>query len=181
MIELGYVDSLLSGNALAVHDIECALFGTSLGVNLENTRVVNPRNHIATINQVMKAGSIKELVRNGKLTKGIFYQLIKHDVPFVLAGSIRDDGPLPEVIKCTNEAQRQYREQVKDADFVIMLASTLHSIAVGNMLSSKVKIVCVDINPAVVTKLSDRGTSQAVGIVTDVGTFLPLLVGELED
>ena len=181
MIELGYVDSLLSGNALAVHDIESALFGTSLGVNLENTRVVNPRNHIATINQVMKAGSIKELVRNGKLTKGIFYQLIKHDVPFVLAGSIRDDGPLPEVIKCTNEAQRQYREKVKDADFVIMLASTLHSIAVGNMLSSMVKIVCVDINPAVVTKLSDRGTSQAVGIVTDVGTFLPLLVGELED
>ena len=181
MIELGYVDSLLSGNALAVHDIESAMFGTSLGVDLEHARVVNPRNHIATINQVMKAGSIKELVKNGKLNKGIFYQLIKHEVPFVLAGSIRDDGPLPEVIKCTNEAQRQYREQVKDADFVIMLASTLHSIAVGNMLSSKVKIVCVDINPAVVTKLSDRGTSQAVGIVTDVGTFLPLLVGELEN
>jgi lysine-ketoglutarate reductase/saccharopine dehydrogenase-like protein (TIGR00300 family) len=180
MIELGYVDSLLSGNALAVHDIESALYGTSLGVDLENARVVNPRNHIATINQVLKAGSIKELVRTGKLTKGIFYQLIKHDVPFVLAGSIRDDGPIPEVIKCSNEAQRLYREQVKDADFVIMLASTLHSIAVGNMLSSRVKIICVDINPAVVTKLSDRGTSQAVGIVTDVGTFLPLLVNELE-
>jgi len=181
MVELGYVDSLLSGNALAVHDIEYALYGTSLGVDLETTRVVNPRNHIAAINQVMKAGSIKALVENGKLTKGIFYELIKHDVPFVLAGSIRDDGPIPEVIKCSNEAQRQYREQVKDADFVIMLASTLHSIAVGNMLSSKVKIICVDINPAVVTKLSDRGTSHAVGLVTDVGTFLPLLVSELED
>ncbi len=181
MIELGYVDSLLSGNALAVHDMEYAMFGTSLGVDLQHSRVVNPRNHIAAINQVLKAGSIKELVRSGKLTKGIFYQLIKHDVPFVLAGSIRDDGPIPEVVKCSNEAQRQYREQVRDADFVIMLASTLHSIAVGNMLSSKVKIVCVDINPAVVTKLSDRGTSQAVGLVTDVGTFLPLLVEELEN
>ena len=180
LVELGYVDSLLSGNALAVHDIENALFGTSLGVDLEHTRVVNPKNHIAAINQVMKAGSIRALVENGKLTKGIFYQLIKHDIPFVLAGSIRDDGPIPEVIKCSNEAQKQYREQVKDADFVIMLASTLHSIAVGNMLSSRVKIVCVDINPAVVTKLSDRGTSQAVGLVTDVGTFLPLLVNELE-
>jgi len=181
MVDLGYVDSLLSGNALAVHDIEYALYGTSLGVDLENTRVVNPKNHIAAINQVMKAGSIKALVENGKLTKGIFYELIKHDVPFVLAGSIRDDGPIPEVIKCSNEAQRQYREQVKDADYVIMLASTLHSIAVGNMLSSRVKIICVDINPSVVTKLSDRGTSHAVGLVTDVGTFLPLLVSELED
>lgn len=179
MIDLGYVDALLSGNALAVHDIERALFGTSLGVDLEKVKVQNPRNHIAAINQVLKAGSIKALVDNGMLKEGIFYQLIKHDVPFVLAGSIRDDGPIPEVIKCSNEAQKQYREQVKNADYVIMLASTLHSIAVGNMLPSKVKTICVDINPAVVTKLSDRGTSQAVGIVTDVGTFLPLLVSEL--
>jgi lysine-ketoglutarate reductase/saccharopine dehydrogenase-like protein (TIGR00300 family) len=181
MIELGYVDSLLSGNALAVHDIEYALYGTSLGVDLKQTRNINPRNHIAAINQVMKAGSIKKLVENGALKSGIFYQLTEHNIPYVLAGSIRDDGPIPEVIKCTNEAQRLYREEVKDADFVIMLASTLHSIAVGNMLSSEVKIVCVDINPTVVTKLSDRGTSQAVGIVTDVGTFLPLLVNELEN
>lgn len=179
MVELGYVDSLLSGNALAVHDIELALFGTSLGVDLKSVKVQNPRNHIAAINQVLKAGSIKALVENGKLNEGIFYQLSKNDVPFVLAGSIRDDGPIPEVIKCSNEAQRLYREQVKDADYVIMLASTLHSIAVGNMLPSRVKTICVDINPAVVTKLSDRGTSQAVGIVTDVGTFLPLLVNEL--
>lgn len=179
MIELGYVDSLLSGNALAVHDIEYALYGTSLGVDLECARVINPKNHIAAINQVLKAGSIDNLVRRGILTKGIFYQVVKNRIPFVLAGSIRDDGPIPEVVKCSNEAQRLYREQVKDADFVIMLASTLHSIAVGNMLTSNVKIICIDINPAVVTKLSDRGTSQAVGIVTDVGTFLPLLVNEL--
>ena len=179
MIELGYVDSLLAGNAVAVHDIERALYGTSLGVDLEKVKVQNPRNHIAAINQVLKAGSIRALVENGKLTEGIFYQLIKKDVPFVLAGSIRDDGPIPEVVKCSNEAQRLYREQLKGASYVIMLASTLHSIAVGNMLPSKVKTICVDINPAVVTKLSDRGTSQAVGIVSDVGTFLPLLVGAL--
>jgi lysine-ketoglutarate reductase/saccharopine dehydrogenase-like protein (TIGR00300 family) len=180
MVELGYVDSLLSGNALAVHDVECALYGTSLGVDLTHSRVQSPRNHIAAINEVLKAGSLKALVENGQLRSGIFYQLIKNDVPFVLAGSIRDDGPIPEVVKCMDEAQALYREQVRDADYVVMLASTLHSIAVGNMLSSSVKIVCVDINPAVVTKLSDRGTSQAVGVVTDVGTFLPLLVNELQ-
>jgi len=180
MVELGYVDALLSGNALAVHDVESALYGTSLGVDLAQNRVQSPRNHIAAINEVMKAGSLRALVENGRLKSGIFYQLIKNDVPFVLAGSIRDDGPLPEVVKCMHEAQARYREQVRDADYVVMLASTLHSIAVGNMLSSGVKIVCVDINPAVVTKLSDRGTSQAVGVVTDVGTFLPLLVNELQ-
>jgi hypothetical protein len=104
-----------------------------------------------------------------------------NNVPFALASSIRDDGPIPEVIQSSVEAQRQYRELVKDADYVVMLASTLHSIAVGNMLTSRVKIACVDINPAVVTKLSDRGTSQAIGVVTDVGTFLPLLVEALEE
>jgi lysine-ketoglutarate reductase/saccharopine dehydrogenase-like protein (TIGR00300 family) len=180
MVKMGYVDAVLSGNALAVHDIEYALYGTSLGVNLEQVKVESPRNHIAAINQVLKAGSIMALVENGKLTKGIFYELIKNDVPFVLAGSIRDDGPIPEVIMSSNEAQARYREIVKDASFVIMLASTLHSIAVGNMLSSQVKTICVDINPSVVTKLSDRGTSQAVGILTDVGTFMPLLVNELK-
>jgi hypothetical protein len=108
------------------------------------------------------------------------YELIVNDIPFVLAGSIRDDGPLPEVITCTQEAQEKYREAVKEVDYCIMLASTLHSIAVGNMLPSGVKTICVDINPSVVTKLSDRGTSQAVGIVTDVGTFMLLLVNELK-
>ncbi|MBC8498648.1 TIGR00300 family protein, partial [Candidatus Bathyarchaeota archaeon] len=138
------------------------------------------RNHISAINEVNKAGSLRALIEGGRLKEGIFYQLIKRDVPFALASSIRDDGPITEVIQSSVEAQTRYMELVEGADFVIMLASTLHSIAVGNMLTSQVKIVCVDINPAVVTKLIDRGTSQAVGIVTDVGTFLPLLVSELE-
>lgn len=181
MIELGYVDALLSGNALAVHDVESALYGTSLGVQLgDGYKARDPRNHIAAINQVNKAGSLEALVQQGILTKGIFYQLIRNEIPFALAGSIRDDGPIPEVIQNSTEAQRRYMELVENADLVIMLASTLHSIAVGNMLTSRVKIVCVDINPSVVTKLSDRGTSQAIGIVSDVGTFLPLLVNELE-
>jgi len=180
MVELGYVDALLSGNALAVHDIEYALYGTSLGVDLENgAKRRDPRNHIAAINEVNRAGSIRALVDEGKLKSGIFYQLTIKGIPYALAGSIRDDGPIPEVIRETSEAQKRYKELVKDADFVLMLASTLHSIAVGNMLNSKVKIVCVDINPAVVTKLSDRGTSQAVGIVSDVGVYIPLLVDEL--
>ncbi len=182
LIELGYVDALLAGNALAVHDIEYALYGTSLGVELDNgMRRREPRNHIAAINEVNRAGSIRALIDEGRLRSGIFYQLVKKDIPFVLASSIRDDGPIPEVIKDSVEAQRRYKELVRDVDFVLMLASTLHSIAVGNMLRSSVKVVCLDINPAVVTKLSDRGTSQAVGIVSDVGAFLPLLVDALEE
>jgi lysine-ketoglutarate reductase/saccharopine dehydrogenase-like protein (TIGR00300 family) len=181
LIELGYVDAVLSGNALAVHDVEYALFGTSLGVELGERATTNGyRNHISAINEVNKAGSLRALIESGRLKEGIFYQLINHDVPFALASSIRDDGPIPEVIQSSVEAQTRYMELVEGADFVIMLASTLHSIAVGNMLTSQVKIVCVDINPAVVTKLIDRGTSQAIGLVTDVGTFLPLLVSELE-
>jgi len=181
LIELGYVDAVLSGNALAVHDVEYALFGTSLGVELGEGATTNGyRNHISAINEVNKAGSLRALIEGGRLKEGIFYQLIKRDVPFALASSIRDDGPIPEVIQSSVEAQERYMELVEGADFVIMLASTLHSIAVGNMLTSQVKIVCVDINPAVVTKLIDRGTSQAIGLVTDVGTFLPLLVSELE-
>jgi len=181
MIELGYIDAVLSGNALAVHDVEYALYGTSLGVELGEGAASNGyRNHISAINEVNRAGSLAALVDSGRLREGIFYQLIKRGVPFALASSIRDDGPIPEVIQSSVEAQARYVELVEGADFVLMLASTLHSIAVGNMLTSKVKIVCVDINPAVVTKLIDRGTSQAIGIVTDVGTFLPLLVGELE-
>jgi len=180
MIQMGYVDAILAGNALAVHDVECALFGTSLGVELGRVSGRREsRNHIAAINEVMKAGSMKLMVEKGKLDKGIFYQLIVNNIPFALASSIRDDGPIPEVIQSSVEAQSLYRELVRDADYVVMLASTLHSIAVGNMLSSRVKIACVDINPAVVTKLSDRGTSQAIGVVTDVGPFLSLLVEAL--
>jgi len=181
MIDGGYVDALLSGNALAVHDVEYMLYGTSLGINLETGSLTKGnRNHIAAINEVWKAGSLRALVEKGVLTEGVFFQCIVNKVPFVLAGSIRDDGPLPDVITDTVEAQKEYVRLLQNADFVIMLATMLHSIAVGNMLPSSVKVVCVDINPAVVTKLSDRGTAQAVGIVSDVGTFLPLLVEELE-
>ncbi len=181
MIDLGYVDALLSGNALAVHDVEYTLYGTSLGMHLETgTLTKGNRNHISAINEVWKAGSLKALVERGVLTTGIVYQCIVKGIPFVLAGSIRDDGPLPDVITDSVEAQKEYMRQLQHADVVIMLATMLHSIAVGNMLPSTLKVVCVDINPAVVTKLSDRGTAQAVGIVSDVGTFLPLLVEELE-
>jgi lysine-ketoglutarate reductase/saccharopine dehydrogenase-like protein (TIGR00300 family) len=182
MIEMGYVDALLSGNALAVHDVEYSIFGTSLGVNMKSGRGEHmSRNHIAAINEVMKAGSLKKMVEEGGLGSGIFHQCIKQGVPYALAGSIRDDGPIPDVIPDMLEAQREYKRLVKGSNYVLMLASTLHSIAVGNMIQSGVRTICVDINPAVVTKLSDRGTSQALGIVSDVGTLLPLLVEKLED
>jgi len=182
MIRLGYVHALLAGNALAVHDVERALFGTSLGVNLENgtSSLGSHRNHIAAINEVYKAGSLKAMVDKGILKNGIIYECIHRGVPYVLAGSIRDDGPLPEVITDTVEAQLRYMEALKGAGIVLMLASMLHSIAVGNLLPSTVKIICVDINPAVALKLLDRGTAQAVGVISDVGVFLPLLLRELE-
>jgi lysine-ketoglutarate reductase/saccharopine dehydrogenase-like protein (TIGR00300 family) len=181
MIKMGFIDALLSGNALAVHDVEFSLFGTSLGVDIETgSSRRESRNHIAAVNEVMKEGTLKGLVDSGKLTRGIFYECILNKVPYALASSIRDDGPIPDVIQNSLEAQKQYMNLARDAEFVIMMASTLHSIAVGNMLPSNVKTIIVDINPAVVIKLSDRGTSQAIGIVSDVGTFLPLLVEELE-
>jgi lysine-ketoglutarate reductase/saccharopine dehydrogenase-like protein (TIGR00300 family) len=181
IIQLGYVQAVLSGNALAVHDVEYALFGTSLGVNITTGALTKGyRNHIAAINEVLKAGSLHNLVSRDVLTQGIFYQCIKQDIPFTLAGSIRDDGPIPDVISDSIDAQQHYNKLLKDASIVIMLATMLHAIAVGNMLPSNVKVICVDINPAVVTKLIDRGTAHAIGIVSDVGTFLPLLVKELE-
>ena len=181
MIKLGYVNALLAGNALAVHDVEYALFGTSLGMNLENgsTTLRGNRNHLAAINAIMKAGSLRNAVEQGVLNKGVMYECIKNNVPFILAGSIRDDGPIPDVITDNLEAQRKYKELLKDVDLVLMLGTMLHSIAVGNLLPATVKVVCVDINPSVAVKLMDRGTAQAVGIVTDIGTFLPLLADEL--
>lgn len=134
-----------------------------------------------SINEVFKAGSIKNMVEQGILNKGIMYECINNDVPFVLSGSIRDDGPLPDVVTDIVEAQRKYKEVLKDAKMVIMLSSMLHSIAVGNMLPSYVKVIAVDINQSVVTKLLDRGTTQAIGIVTDVGVFLPLILQYLEE
>ena len=177
MIRRGLVQALLSGNALGVHDIEAALLGTSLGVRLSDGRQAEHghRNHMRAINAIYHCGGIRQAVERGKLTSGILYECVKAGVPFVLAGSLRDDGPLPETITDMNQAQDAYAEQLKGAGLVLCLGSMLHSIATGNMLPSWVKIVCIDINPAVATKVSDRGTGQAVGVVADVGLFLDLL------
>jgi lysine-ketoglutarate reductase/saccharopine dehydrogenase-like protein (TIGR00300 family) len=182
LIRTGFVDVLLSGNALAVHDAEGDLLKTSLGVSLKEgvAAVRGCRNHIAAINEIYKAGSLRAAVKKGVLKSGIIYECIKNSVPFVLAGSIRDDGPLPDVITDMVTAQQKYKEQLKDVSMVLMLASTLHAVAVGNMLPSTVKLVCVDINPASVTKLLDRGSTQAVGVISDIGTLLPLLADEME-
>jgi lysine-ketoglutarate reductase/saccharopine dehydrogenase-like protein (TIGR00300 family) len=176
-----WVDAVLSGNALGVHDIESALFGTSLGIRLADGRQAEHghRNHMRAINAIYHAGGIAGAVESGRLTCGVMYECVKNKVPFVLAGSLRDDGPLPETITDMNMAQDAYATMLKSAGLVICLGSMLHSIATGNMLPSWVKIVCVDINPAVATKVSDRGTGQAVGVVTDVGLFLELLSREL--
>ncbi|HEX4277271.1 MAG TPA: TIGR00300 family protein [Bryobacteraceae bacterium] len=176
-----WVDAVLSGNALGVHDIESALLGTSLGIRLADGRQAEHghRNHMRAINAVYHAGGIKGAVESGRLKSGVMYECVKNNVPFVLAGSLRDDGPLPETITDMNAAQDAYAAILKSAGLVICLGSMLHSIATGNMLPSWVKIVCVDINPAVATKVSDRGTGQAVGVVTDVGLFLELLSQEL--
>jgi lysine-ketoglutarate reductase/saccharopine dehydrogenase-like protein (TIGR00300 family) len=182
LIQRGYIASFLSGNAVAVHDIEKSLFGTSLGVCAKSGRVTQNgyKNHMRAINQIMKHGSIKEAVDANELGSGIMYQCVKSGVPFVLAGSLRDDGPLPDTVADMIEAQNRYNKYLQDADIVIVLGTMLHGIASGNMLPAKTEMICVDINPAVVTKLSDRGSSQAVGIVTDVGLFLNLLVRELD-
>jgi lysine-ketoglutarate reductase/saccharopine dehydrogenase-like protein (TIGR00300 family) len=177
LIRTGWVNALLSGNALGVHDIEAALLGTSLGVRQSDGRQEEHghRNHMRAINAMNRAGGIAGAVKSGRLTSGIMYECVRAGVPFVLAGSLRDDGPLPDTITDMNAAQDAYAEQLRGAGVVLCLGSMLHSIAVGNMLPSQVKIVCVDINPAVATKVSDRGTGQAVGVVTDVGLFLDLL------
>ncbi len=182
MIREGIIDIVFAGNALATHDIESALYGTSLGMCVKTGEAVTRghRNHIYAINEINKAGSIKDAVENGVLNKGIMYECVKNNVPFVLAGSIRDDGPLPDVITDVIDAQDEMRKYMPDVDMVIMISTMLHSIATGNMLPSHVKSICVDINPATVTKLSDRGSAQVVGIVTDIGTFLPMLYNELK-
>lgn len=182
LIRLGYIDGVLAGNALAVHDIEYATLGTSLGMNVHDgsLAVKGHRNHMEAINSVFRAGSIANMVRTKKLRKGIMYECVKRKVPFVLAGSIRDDGPLPDVITDTAVAQKKYKEILKDAKMVIMVSTMLHSIATGNMIPANVKVIVVDINQPTVTKLMDRGTWQALGIVTDVGAFLPLVAQEIK-
>lgn len=182
LIRLGFVDGVLAGNALAVHDIENALLGTSLGMYVDDgtLAVRGHRNHMSIVNEVFKAGSIKNMVKSGVLKKGIMYECIQNDVPFVLCGSIRDDGPIPDVVTDIVEAQRLYKSVLNNASLVVMLSTMLHSIAVGNMLPSSVKVIAVDINQPVVTKLLDRGTTQAIGVVTDIGSFLPIVMKNLK-
>ncbi|MFQ5847313.1 MAG: TIGR00300 family protein [Candidatus Methylomirabilales bacterium] len=182
LIEAKYVDVLFGGNGLAVHDIESALFGTSLGVSLD--RGVPARDahdhHMRAINTIRACGGIRQAVRKGLLARGIMHACVTHRVPFVLAGSIRDDGPLPDVITDVLRAQDEMRRNLKEVGLALMIGSTLHAIATGNLLRATVKTICVDINPAVVTKLADRGTFQGIGIVSDAASFLRELCHDLK-
>ena len=181
LVQAGYVDCLFAGNALATHDIEGSLFGTSLGVDLAAGRGVEHghEHHIRAINTVRRAGSIAAAVEQGVLTGGVMHALVRSGTPYVLVGSVRDDGPLPDVITDVIEGQRAMRAQLEGVGFTVMVATMLHSIATGNILPASIPLVCVDINPATVTKLADRGSAQAVGIVTDIGLFLDQLAREL--
>ena len=181
LIRGGYIQWLLSGNAIGVHDVEAALLGTSLGIDTGSGIPVSEghRNHMRAINAIRRCGSLKGAVDQEVLTTGLMYECIRGNVDLVLAGSIRDDGPLPDTIMDMVEAQARYSEALKGAALVLILGTMLHGIGVGNMTPSWVRTVCVDINPAVVTKLVDRGSAQASGIVTDVGLFLRLLADEL--
>jgi len=174
LMQKGFVQVLFAGNALAVHDIEYALFETSLGVYLDRGQSAEGGHghHMRAINTIRAAGGIRRAVERGILTRGVMYRCVTEGIPFVLAGSIRDDGPLPEVITDVVRAQEAMRRHLRGVGLVLMVATTLHSIAVGNLLPASVRTVCVDINPAVVTKLIDRGSSQAAGVVTDAELFL---------
>ncbi len=183
LVEAGYVDVLFAGNALATHDIEAALYGTSLGIDLSHGKGVEHghEHHIRAINTIRRAGSIADAVAQGTLTGGIMHAMVTHGKDIVLVGSVRDDGPLPDVYTDVIEGQRAMRAQLPGVGFAIMVATMLHSIATGNILPASIPLVCVDINPATVTKLADRGSAQAVGIVTDIGLFLDSLARELVD
>jgi arginine dihydrolase len=183
LIRAGFVDVLLSGNALAVHDVESAMFGTSLGVDLETGKAIHGghRHHMRAINTICRAGGLARAVAEGVLTSGIMFECIRHGVKYVLAGSVRDDGPIPDTIMDLRVAQDEYAAALVDVRLVVVLSTMLHGIGVGNMLPAWVRMVCVDINPAVVTKLADRGSSQTIGLVTDVGLFLQRLVQSLQD
>ncbi|MEO1295992.1 MAG: TIGR00300 family protein [Cyanobacteria bacterium J06636_16] len=181
LIREGYVHGLLGGNAIAVHDIEQALMGTSLGMDMKRGVSVHGghRHHLKAINTIRRCGSIADAVEQGVLQSGVMYECVQNNVPFSLAGSIRDDGPLPDTQMDLLQAQADYARLIEGADLILMLSTMLHSIGVGNMTPAGVKMVCVDINPAVVTKLSDRGSLESIGVVTDVGLFLSLLVNQL--
>jgi lysine-ketoglutarate reductase/saccharopine dehydrogenase-like protein (TIGR00300 family) len=181
LVRRGYVDVLLAGNALAVHDVEQALFGTSLGVDLETGKPIEGghRHHMRAINAIFRTGGLRQAVEQGVLRSGVMHECIRRHVDFVLAGSIRDDGPLPDTIANIVEAQDRYTAALRGVTLVLVLSTMLHGIGVGNMLPASVRLVCVDINPAVVTKLADRGSSQTIGVVTDVGLFLRQLASAL--
>jgi lysine-ketoglutarate reductase/saccharopine dehydrogenase-like protein (TIGR00300 family) len=181
LIRGGFLDVLFAGNALATHDMELDLYGTSLGVSHQHGLPTEEghEHHLRTINTLRRLGGVHQAVARGVLKSGIMYECVKHKIPFLLAGSIRDDGPLPEVITDVLEAQRKMRELIHGVGFCLMVATMLHSIAVGNLLPAWVKVACVDINPATVTKLTDRGSVQTVGVVTDAEPFLRALAAEL--
>ncbi|HXW06737.1 MAG TPA: TIGR00300 family protein [Vicinamibacterales bacterium] len=183
LIRRGWVDVLLAGNALAVHDAEQALFGTSLGVDLESGIPVHGghRHHMRAINAINTAGGIRPAVESGILPTGVMAECVRAGVAYVLAGSIRDDGPIVDTITDIVQAQNRYTDALASAGIVIVLSSMLHGIGVGNMLPAWVPMVCVDINPAVVTKFADRGSSQTIGLVTDVGLFLHQLARRLAE
>lgn len=183
LIRAGYVQTVFTGNAVATHDIEHALYGTSLGVCLTRGEAVagGHSHHLQAINTIRAAGGIRAAVEIGLLNSGLMYTLVREGVDFVLAGSIRDDGPLPDVITDVVVAQDAMRALIPGTELVLMLGTMLHAIAVGNLLPAEVQLVCVDINPAVVTKLVDRGSVQAVGVVSDVEWFLQQLCVELLD
>ena len=182
MVQSGFINVLFAGNALATHDIEQAFYGTSLGVSLDKGLPTDEghEHHLRTINTIRRIGGIRKAVEIGKLTSGIMYECVKRNVPYVLAGSIRDDGPLPEVITDSLESQDAMRRLIPGVGFCLMVATTLHSIAVGNLLPAWVKVACIDISPATVTKLMDRGSIQTVGIVSDAEPFLRSLMAVLE-
>ena len=181
LVEAGYIDVLFAGNALATHDIESSLYGTSLGVDLARGKGVEHghEHHIRAINTIRRCGSIAAAVESGVLTGGVMHAMVRGGYDYVLVGSVRDDGPLPDVFTDVIEGQRAMRAKLPGVGFAIMVATMLHSIATGNILPASVPLVCVDINPATVTKLADRGSAQAVGIVTDIGLFLEQLAGHL--
>jgi lysine-ketoglutarate reductase/saccharopine dehydrogenase-like protein (TIGR00300 family) len=181
LIAAGYVQILFGGNAVAVHDIECALLGTSLGISMREgaPTPTGHEHHLRAINAIRRVGGIRQAVRKGLLKSGVMRACVKHGVDFVLAGSIRDDGPLPEVITNTVEAQREMRRLSRKAGLAVMVATLLHSVATGNMLPASTRVVSVDIQQAAVTKLVDRGSFQTIGIVTDVQPFFRELLLEL--
>jgi len=182
LIREGYIHGFLGGNAVAVHDMESYFYGTSLGVDLTSGKPTHGghNHHMRAINRINGYGSIQGAIDAGALKSGLMYEVLRSGIPYCLAGSIRDDGPLPETVMDMIEAQKQYAEIIQDTDMILMLSSMLHSIGTGNMTPSWVKTVCIDINPAVVTKLADRGSGQAVGIVSDVGLFLNALAHRLK-